>query len=160
MSVTDPEWHDLMEAWQSEAPEEAAPAPLSDEVRRRIRQRVRRQSYRQILAAVSQIAMAVAMLVWLWLTLDFSQPVDLVAMVGVVILIGFAMTCSLRIFRGTWWPESESTTTFVELSIERCRRKLQTLRAGRRFLAGELAFMIPWSIWALLARKDRWALKG
>lgn len=158
MSVsTDPEWNDLMQAWQSQAPEEAAPAPLSDEVRRRIRSRVRWQSFRLILNAASQVALAVAIVVWMASYLDLRQPIHLTVMIGTLFLSAGAMFFGIWNFRGTWWPAAESTVTFVDLSLERCRRKLKTVRFSYRFLAVELAFMIPWATWALLSRADPWA---
>jgi len=158
MSVTpDPEWRDLMEAWQSEAPEERAPAPLSDEVRRRIRKRVRWASYRLLLKAAANVITSVGMIVWLSLILDFRQTADLAVMIASVIFIIAGMTFSFWNFRGTWWPTAESTATFVDLSLERCRRKLVALRFCYIFLAVELAFMIPWAVWALLSRADPWA---
>jgi len=157
MSVTDPEWRDLMEAWQSEAPEEAAPAPLSDEVRRRIRKRVRWASFRLILKAAANVIVSVGMLVWLGFYLDLRRAIDLTAMIASVIFIIAAMTFSLWNFRGTWWPATESTANFIDLSIVRCRRKLVALRFCYIFLAVELAFMIPWAVWALLSRANPWA---
>ena len=118
---TDPEWHDLMDAWQSEAPEETAPAPLSDEVRRRIRRKVKRHSYWLILLAVSEVVLAVGMTALMLFLLDFRRPADLFALIGTVVLFSVAFYYTVRNRRGTWWPVAESTTTFVDLSIERCR---------------------------------------
>ena len=161
MSVTpDPEWRDMMAAWQSEAPEEAAPAPLSDEVRRRIRTRVRRQSFRHILKAVSQVVTSLGVIVWLAFNVDFRQPVDLTAFVLSCVFVAAGLGFSFWNFRGTWWPAAESTSTFIDLSLRRSRRKLVALRFCYIFMAAELAFMIPWSIWALLSRKDPWAPGG
>lgn len=160
MSVkSDPEWGDLMQAWQSEAPEEAAPAPLSDEVRRRIRQKVRQHSYRMILMTISELILSVGMMTWLLSVIDLRQPVDLVALIGVTLLIATAWTFGLWNRRGTWWPAAESTRTFVDLSLERCRRKLSALRFAYGFLTVELLFLIPWATWTLLSREDPWQLK-
>lgn len=150
--TTDPEWRDLMEAWQSEAPEEAAPPPLSDEVRQRIRRKVRRHSFWLIVLAVCEIAVTVGVLAWMVFLLDPRQPVDLVALAGAVLLFGWAFYFTFRNRRGTWWPAAESTATFIDLSVERCRRKLRTLRFCRGFLAVEVAFMSLWGTWAFLSR--------
>ncbi len=154
MSVqTDPEWRNLMNAWQSEAPDEAAPAPLSDEVRRRIRGKVKRHSYWLILLAVSEIVIAVGMTAWMAFgLLDLRKPVDLVALIGTVILFAVAFYYTVKNRRGTWWPAAESTTTFVDLSIERCRRKLRTVRFIPKLLAGGVSFLAVWGTWELLAR--------
>jgi len=157
MSVTpDPEWRNLMEAWQSEAPDGAAPAPLSDEVRRRIRKRVRWSSFRHILKAASQIVTSVGVVVWLWLNVDLRQPTDLTALIATIVLVTAGIAFNFWNFRGTWWPAAESTATFVDLSIARCRRKLVAMRFCYIFMAVDLAFMIPWAIWVLLSRADPW----
>lgn len=150
----DPEWHDLMEAWQSEAPEEAAPAPLSDEVRRRIRRKVQRHSYWLIVLAVSEIIVAAGTMGWLIYLLDFRQPNHFFALIGSLVLFAVAFYYSFRNRRGTWWPAAESTTTFVDLSIERCRRKLRTVRFLPKLLAGGVAFLAVWGTWALLSRPE------
>ncbi len=152
---TDPEWHDLMETWQSEALEEAAPAPLSDEVRRRIRRKVKRHSYGLVLVAVSEVVLAVGMTAWMALdVLDLRTPVDLVALIGTVFLFAVAFYYTVKNRRGTWWPAAESTTTFVDLSIERCRRKLRTVRFLPKLLGGGVSFLAVWGTWALLSRPE------
>ena len=151
---TDPEWHDLMEAWQSEAPEEAAPAPLSDEVRRRIRRKVRRHSFLLVLLAISEVVVALGTMAWAFYLLDFRQPINLVALLGTVVLFAVAFYYTVKNRRGTWWPAAESTTTFVDLSIERCRRKLRTVRFIPKLLAGGVSFMAVWGTWALLTRPE------
>ena len=149
---TDPEWHDLMDAWQSEAPEEAAPPPLSDEVRRRIRGKVKRHSYLLVLLMVSEIAVAVGMMAWMIGALDLRRPVDLFALIGTLVLFGVAFYYTVRNRRGTWWPAAESTTTFVDLSIERCRRKLRTVRFIPKLLAGGVSFLAVYGTWTLLSK--------
>jgi tryptophan-rich sensory protein len=161
MSMTpDPEWRDLMEAWQSEAPEEAAPAPLSDEARRRIRTRVRRQSFLHILKAVSQVVTSLGVIVWMAFVLDVRKPVEGTAFVFTCVFVAIGFGFSFWNFRGTWWPAAESTSTFIDLTLRRSQRKLVSLRFCYGFLAGELVFMIPWSVWALLSRPDPWAPGG
>ena len=149
---TDPEWHDLMEAWQTEAPDGAAPAPLPEEMRRRIRRKVRRHSFLLVLVAVSEVIVAVGMMGWLVYLLDFRQPPDFFALIGTVVLFAVSFYYTVKNRRGTWWPAAESTTTFVDLSIERCRRKLRTVRFLPKLLAGGVSFLAVWGTWALLSR--------
>jgi len=148
----DPEWHNLMEAWQSEAPGEAAPAPLSDEVRRRIRRKVRRHSVLLVLLAISEVVIAVGLTVLTAFLLDLRQPFNLFALIGTVVLFAVAFYYTVKNRRGTWWPAAESTTTFVDLSIERCRRKLRTVRFIPKLLAGGVSFLAVYGTWALLSR--------
>jgi hypothetical protein len=151
--TTDPEWSDLMEAWQSEAPDGSAPAPLPDEIRRRIRRKVRRHSFLLVLVAVSEVVMAVGMMAWMVFgVLDLRKPVDLFALTGTMVLFAVAFYYTIRNRRGTWWPAAESTTTFVDLSIERCRRKLRTVRFLPKLLGMGITFVAALGIWALLTR--------
>lgn len=153
MSGTDTEWNDLIDAWQSESVDEAAPAPLSDEVRRRIRRKVRRHGIGLILLAVTEVVMCVGLLAWLLpKMLERQRPVDFVGFAGVLLLFAVALGFSFWNRRGTWWPAAESTRTFIDLSIERCRRKLLTLRYCPWFLAAEVAFLAAWGGWALFDR--------
>lgn len=151
MSGTDTEWRDLMETWQSEATGEP-PAPLSDEVRRRIRRKVTRHSYWLILVAVSEVVIAAGLMAWMLYLLDFRRPADLFALIGSVVLLAVAFVYSFRNRRGTWWPAAESTTTFIDLSIERCHRKLRTVRFLPKLLGGGVSFLAVWGTWALLSR--------
>lgn len=153
--TTDPEWRDLMDAWQSETPEDPAAAVLSEEVRRRIRRKVKRHGFALILLAISEVALALGMTAWMALdVLDLRRPVDLVALIGTIFLFAVAFVYSFRNRRGTWWPAAESTTTFVDLSIERCRRKLRTVRFLPKLLGGGVAFLAVWGTWALLSRPE------
>jgi hypothetical protein len=150
MNAIDNEWRDLMADWQTD---EASPAPLSGEVRQRIRQKVRRYGYRMILLTLSEVAGGAAMLAWIWKgSLDQPRAIGTVGFAGTAVLMALALGFSLWNRRGTWAPASESTLTFVELSLKRQRRKLEALRFCPWFLAGELAFLVPWSVWALLSR--------
>lgn len=150
MNAIDHEWRDLMADWQVE---ETTPAPLSDETRQRIRKRVRRHGYGMILLTLIEVAGCAALLAWIGkASLDQPRAIGTVGFAGTAVLIAVALGFSLWNRRGTWAPASESMLTFVELSLERQRRKLVALRFGPWFLAVELAFLVPWSVWALLSR--------
>lgn len=150
MNAIDKEWHELMADWQSE---EAVPAPLSDEARQRIRRRVRRYGYRMVLITLCELAGSAAMLAWIWKeSMEQPRAIGTAGFAGTAVLIAVVLAFSLWNRRGIWAPATESTLTFVELSLERQRRNLVALRFCPWFLALELAFLIPWSVWALLAR--------
>lgn len=155
MSVIDSEWRDLMEDWQSAAPDEAAPAPLSDEVRHRIRRKVRLYSYRLIFWTVCEIAGSLAFLaVLIDRTLKGLEPYRIAGLLGAALFLAASLAFSFWNRRGTWWPAAESTSTFIDLSLERSRRKLRTLRLLPWVLAAENAFLLPWGTWALLVKPD------
>jgi hypothetical protein len=150
MNATDNEWRDLMMDWQTE---EATPAPLSGEARQSIRKRVQRSGWRMILLTLSEVAGCAATLAWLWKeSLDQPRAVGVVGFAGTAVLMALALGFTLWNRRGTWAPATESTLTFVELSLERQRRKLVALRFCPWLLGLELAFLVPWSIWGLLSR--------
>ena len=149
MNAIDKEWRDLMADWQAEEP---VPAPLSDEARQRIRRRVRRYGYRMVLITLLEIAGCAAMLAWVWKeSMEQPRAIGTVGFAGTAVLIALALAFSFWNRRGIWAPATESTLTFVELSLERQRRALVALRFCPWFLALELAFLIPWSVWALLS---------
>lgn len=155
MSVIDSEWRDLMEDWQSAAPEEPAPAPLSDEVRNRIRRKVRLYSYGLILLTVCEVAGSLAFLGFLLRrVLQEPEPYRIAGLLGAAILLLASIAFAFWNRRGTWWPAAESTSTFIDLSYERCRRKLRSLRLLPWLLAIQVAFLLPWGTWALLVKPD------
>lgn len=162
MTMIDPEWRGLMEAWQSEAPEEAAPTPLSDEVRRRIRRKVRLHSYGLSLLAAFEVTGCAGILLWLFRDLleDGPNAVEVAGFAGTAFFVAVALAFAFWNRRGAWWPAAESTRAFVDLSLERCRRKLRTLRFCPWLLAAELAFVIPWAAWAIHTRPELGARDG
>lgn len=150
MNAIDNEWRDLMADWQSEEP---VSAPLSDEARQRIRRKVKRYGHRMILVTLVELAICAVVLAWIGKeSLELPRALGIVGFAGTAVLCAVALAFSFWNRRGIWAPATESTLTFVELSLERQRRKLEALRFGPWFLALELAFLIPWSVWALLTR--------
>lgn len=153
MRATDPEWNDLMEAWQSASPGEAVSPQLSEDIRRRIRRKVKLYSIGLILVTISEVVVNLALLAWMLpKILEQQRPVDFVGFAGVFLLFAVAFGFAFWNRRGTWWPAAESTRTFLDLSIKRCRRKLLTLRYCPGFLAVEIVFVATWGTWALLDR--------
>lgn len=143
MNAIDNEWRDLMADWQSGEPVE----------HRRIRRKVRRQGCRMVLLTLFEIAGCAALLAWIGkASLEQPRAIGTVGFAGTAVLVVLALAFSLWNRRGIWAPASESTLTFVELSLERQRRKLVALRFCPWLLAVELAFLVPWSVWALLSR--------
>ena len=155
--MIDPEWQGLMDDWQEAEP---GPAPLPAKEVERIRRQARRRSYGLILLGLGEVFGSLALVAWLFQDLpERHGPVEIVALVAILFFLAVAFAFTFWNRRGVWWPAAESTRTFVEFSAERCRRKLRALRFCPWLLAAELAFLVPWSIWALLARAaplDHW----
>ncbi len=148
--MIDPEWRNLMDDWRQAEPEAK---PLTAEEARRIRRQARRRGYGLFLLAAGEILGSLGVVAWLFQELpEHHAPVDLIGFAAVVFFFAVAFAFTYWNRRGLWWPAAESTRTFVEFSAERCRRKLRTLRYCNWLLAAELAFLIPWSVWALLAK--------
>lgn len=155
MSLIDSEWRDLMEDWQSAAPEEPAPAALSDEARHRIRSKVRLYSYGLILLTVCEWIGGLGFLAFLFReVLERPEPFRIAGFTGAALFIAASLAFSFWNRRGTWWPAAETTSTFIALSLERCRRKLRSLRLLPGLLAAQIAFLLPWATWALLSKPD------
>lgn len=148
--MIDPEWQGLMDDWREADP---GPAPLPAKEVERIRRQVRLRSYGLILLGLSEVLVSLGLVAWLFQDLpDHHGPVELVAFVATLVFFAVAFTFGFWNRSGVWWPAAESTRTFVEFSAERCRRKLRALRFCRWFLAAELVFLVPWSVWALLSK--------
>lgn len=142
----DDELRDWMADWQAE-PEPAL------EVRDAIRRRVQRKSLRMALAAILETVFALAMLAFVvWSALREPTLINAGAMACLALLILWATGCSLWYLRGTWRPNAETTSAFLDLSILRCQRRLRAVRAGWWLLALELAVMIPWIVLSLKAK--------
>lgn len=133
---------DELREWMADWQDGAAPSP---QVLEEIRLRVRRQSRRMAWMLAGEMAIAAGALILLGrFALLHPDPLDTAAMGGLALLVVWAAAFSLRLHRGLWRPSAETTEAFLALSIERCRRRLRSLRAAWGLLAGELALFIPW----------------
>lgn len=142
MNTQPQEPDDELREWMSDWQVGPEPEP---EVRDAIRRRVRRQSRKLVLYTAGELTLGLLMLAFVIRT-AVARPVffNVAAMAGLALAILWAVTYSLWSSRGTWRPAAETTTAFLDLSILRCRRRLNALRAGWWLLAVELAIMIPW----------------
>jgi Na+/melibiose symporter-like transporter len=135
---------------------QADPEP-GPEIRDVIRQRVKRRSLKMALSAAGEMVSAIGMLAFVaWSALRDPTAINVGAMACLALLILWAMSFSLWYLRGTWRPSAETTSAFVALSVLRCQRRLQALRAGWWLLALELAVMTPWICLRLKAQAAAW----
>lgn len=142
MNTQPKEPDDELRQWMADWQGDPEPAP---EVRDAIQRRVRRQSVKMALYTAGELTLSLVMLAFVIRT-AVARPVffNVAAMAGLALVILWAVTYSLWSSRGTWRPGAETTTAFLDLSVLRCRRRLNALRAGWWLLAMELAILIPW----------------
>jgi hypothetical protein len=141
MMNMDKDW----EAWTREWHEEAAPAPGIESA---IERRVRRQSARLALLSVMEGAVALGLLALSAIVAaDRPTPLVLVWAGAIWILVFVAWGFSLWNRRGIWRPAAQNTRAFVEVSLERCARRLRTVRFAAWLLVSEVLFLILWGSW-------------
>ena len=88
------------------------------------------------------------------------RPDIAVLAAGVWIIIAIAWILSIVLRRGAWQPSAATTSAFVEISILRCERGLQALKAQAAFFVFILGFDLVWlyhygaetSVWTFLTR--------
>jgi hypothetical protein len=88
------------------------------------------------------------------------RPDIAVLAAGVWIIIAIAWIASIVLRRGAWQPSAATTSAFVEISILRCERGLQSIKAQAAFFVFILAFDLVWlysygadtNVWTFLTR--------
>ena len=113
----DPELASWQRQWQSHS------APAAD-----IRQRVERETRRMQRWRVFEIANTVICCggVVIWAIVARRADVTILAS-AICVLFAVAWGVSATLTRGVWAPLATTTTGFLELSIERCRRRLREM---------------------------------
>jgi hypothetical protein len=140
------DWDVLASEWARQAP----PAPGVDAL---LRARVRRQGARLALVTAGEAVLAAAFLAgsaWLVLRSPDGPTIAWAAAVWVFTFAcaGFALVNR----RGIWRAEGATTRAYVDLTLERCRRRVRTARFVYALLAAEVAFIVPWTIWEIRSR--------
>ena len=78
-----------------------------------------------------------------------SRRADVVVLsAGVWILIAIAWMLSILLRRGAWQPAGTTTAAFMDLSILRCERGLQAIRAQVAMFVLILGFDLVWLYWS------------
>ncbi|MFY9822972.1 MAG: hypothetical protein WAM82_16440 [Thermoanaerobaculia bacterium] len=141
MTLHEPDDDELL-AWRADWQAEAGPSP---EALAAIRRRVRCQSRGMALLLAGELLLAAAALAFLVrFAIQHPDPVDVATMAGLCLLTLWATACSLWLRRGLWKPEAETIAAFLDLSVDRSRRRLRSLRAAWWLLGGETVLFIPW----------------
>jgi hypothetical protein len=120
-----------------------------------IRQQFRREQRRIVLTVVAEVVLAVAAGSGIAAALVHTPsrpPVTWGA--AILFLIALMIVVDLVRRRREWRPLTESTQTFLELSLRRCRGQRHALRLTWVLIALELVFFIPWWAGGLRAHFD------
>lgn len=147
------EWESWALEWRSE--EGSTPAAIG---RAEIERRVRRQNVRLRLLAVADAFVVTGFLALSgYMAVRIPDPLMIVWAAAVWVFTFVALAFTIRNRRGIWAASAETTSAYLELSVERCRRKVRTARFGMQLLAAEIVFLLLWGTWEMAAHPERLA---
>lgn len=110
-----------------------------------LRRRLRRRTIGLALVTASEIAITAGILTLLAMVARRSPPpLDLVMIASLALLGIAAQAWALWNRRGLWQAHGESALVFVDFSILRCRRRLNSVRFGTGLLAAETLLFLLW----------------
>jgi len=142
------------EAWQTpERPAKSAypanppnpPKIGAEELAVSLRRQVRRRSLGLRWMTAGEAALTLTAIVVLEkLARSLGSPLDLFTLTTFAVLAACAFGFSLWNRWGIWRPSAESTAAYLELSLQRCRRRVRGLRAAWGLLALEVVLYLPW----------------
>ena len=130
----DPELATWQRQWQTD---DVVPPDLRHRVQRETR-RLRRERYAEIVVTATIGGGAAG-----W-ALVSQQPMTLALAIGVWFFIGIAWVTSIGLRRDILAPSADTATAFLDLSIRRCRRRLQGLVVQGLLFVMILAFDLVW----------------
>jgi hypothetical protein len=130
----DPELATWQRQWQTD---DRVPRDLRHRVQRETR-RLQRERYGEIAVTLIIGGGAAG-----W-ALVSQRPMTLALAIGVWFFIAITWVTSIGLRRDILAPSAETTTAFLDLSIRRCRRRLQGLAAQGLLFVGILAFDLVW----------------
>ena len=124
-----------------------------------LRQQVQREQRRIAFTAVAEVVVALAAASGIAAALVHTPSGHPAAWgATVLVLIAIAFTSAVILLRrgGQWLPLTQSTQTFVDLSLVRCRRQLRAVRLTWILIALELVFLVPWWAGGLRSHGEAW----
>lgn len=131
----EPSWEQLQRLWQSEG--------VPPDVDAAARRRAERGRRRMLLAIVMEAFVVVAIGAWsVHLLATQPDPAIIVTLLVFWTFAGILVGFGILTRRGTWAPDSESTRSYLKLSLERARRR-------EEFARGALKLMALWLIAAM-----------
>jgi len=126
---------DEMEVWRRQW--QSQPAIPIDLIRR-----VERQTVYMRLNRISQIVPGLVGVGTIIAAIVEQTLTWVLLAVGTWLFIVIAWRFTVENMRGVWAPASETTTAYLELSIERCRRQLTSIRFSRALAVLLTAFVV------------------
>jgi hypothetical protein len=138
---TDRDWHEWTEDWLATATAEADAA--TDQVRDFVR---RRSLWIKVWIATDAIIGAGFLGFFLHRIVTYSDPLERLAMGMLALITIGAVLFGWWNWRGAIRATGESTATFLDLSADRSRRLLRSIRAGWVLLLLQAAVFTPW-VW-------------
>lgn len=110
-----------------------------------LRRRLRRRTIGLALVTATEIAITAGILTLLaGVARRTPPPLDLVMIASLALLGIAAQAWALWNRRGLWQAQGESALAFIDFSILRCRRRLNSVRFGAGLLAAETFLFLLW----------------
>jgi hypothetical protein len=129
-----------LELWRSEWVSDSTGAAPID-----LRRMMERQSRRMRVAVVLEVMLTVMMgggyTAWVVLA---PRPGGAILVIGVWLLFALAWIFALINRRGTWQPADADTSTFLELSLRRCQRRLRAANFAAVLYVLDVVFDLSW----------------
>ena len=135
-----------LDVWRAEW---QASSPALPDLKARVERETRRM--RRVIAGECAVTFVFGggSLAWAWLT----QRTDVLILAGGIwVFIALAWTISFLMRRQAWAPATMSTTAFVDLSILRCQRQIESIGAQCLLYVLLVAFNLAWIYLASPAR--------
>ena len=152
--IVDQEWGSLREAWITET-DSRQEARRENDALARLKLEVKRQGRRLLVRFVLNLVLGVFFLVHSAALAYFqSDHFTIVWAVAIWVFTIWALGITIRNRRGLWRPETETTSSFVGISIRRCEAGLLSIRHGFRLLAWEYVFVAAFLIWKMAGGWD------
>ena len=149
----DRDWQQLARDWQTDE-ESPSAADIPADIRRRV-QRFSLGLY--ALTVVEVVGLSVALFYFTRSAWIDPGPLEITTAATLWILGSVAMGFALWNRRGTWRPSARTTRAFVELSRERCLRRLRSVRFAWWLLAAEFLLFVPWIAWVIASKPEKLA---
>lgn len=137
----DREWGTWQEDWKVQIGPEPARHSLD------LRRRVKRETMKMTLCLMTEVVLSVSFLLYcVWRLLRFPEPSSVVLLVAAIIFVAAAQGFSIAVKRGQWQPVDRTARSFLDLSRQRCRTTLKSLRFAWQLLVAEYLFLTAWGI--------------